>query len=213
MEPAVDAVDEFGDSMYIVTSAIVCYFFRRWRSSWEQNKDTCNLVAIIGLCAVLALLTAKSFTVLEVLWTFSQLLEGFAMVPQYVFSYRDKGNKDCGVSTFILCVGGYRVFYAFNWMYKKINLGRRYSDLNSWIGGLIEIIFFLDYIAYRFRGSSCLRTIVLAVDEKVNDLSEKVEMRVMGSSSGYDTSSAGRTAMRRRKGSTGEAHEEAMFEV
>mmetsp|Transcript_5818 Transcript_5818/g.4988 ORF Transcript_5818/g.4988 Transcript_5818/m.4988 type:complete len:90 (-) Transcript_5818:191-460(-) len=85
--------------MYLNMFQLYCetVFARCWKSSLP-----CNLVAIIGLCAVLALLTAKSFTVLEVLWTFSQLLEGFAMVPQYVFSYRDKGNKDCGVSTFIL---------------------------------------------------------------------------------------------------------------
>ncbi|KAF4671448.1 hypothetical protein FOZ61_000070 [Perkinsus olseni] len=199
---------------YVASSAIICYIFRIWHSTWERSKDTCNLIVIISLCAILALLTTKSFTVLEILWTFSQLLEGFAMVPQYVFSYRDKGNNDRGVSTFILCVGGYRVFYAFNWMYKKINLGRHYSDLNSWLGGLIEIMFFLDYITYRFKGVSCLRTMVLAVDQKINDISEKVEMKVMGSSSSYDGLSTTDGTVRRRKGgAAAEADEQAMLEV
>ncbi|EER09605.1 endoplasmic reticulum retention receptor, putative [Perkinsus marinus ATCC 50983] len=147
---------------YVASSAIICYIFKAWHITWERSKDTCNLVVIISLCAILALLTTKAFAVLEILWTFSQLLEGFAMVLI--------------------------VFYAFNWMYKKINLGRNYSDLNSWLGGLIEILFFIDYITYRFKGVSCLRTMVLAVDQKINDISEKVEMKVMGSSSSYGKS-------------------------
>ena len=30
----------------------------------------------------------------DILWTFSQFCEGFAMVPQYVFCYRDRMAKD-----------------------------------------------------------------------------------------------------------------------
>lgn len=62
-------------------------------------------------------------------------------------------------------LGGYRVFYALNWIYKKarrssfcsflsflkqINMPR-YSDIQSWIGGLVEIMFFLDFLNYRRR--------------------------------------------------------------
>ena len=54
---------------------------------------------------------------LEIFWTFSEYLEGFAMVPQYVFSYRENAaTQQRGALMFIVLFGLYRVFYAFNWM-------------------------------------------------------------------------------------------------
>lgn len=74
-----------------------------------------------------------------------------------------------GTSLYVVMLGGYRVFYALNWIYKKvpgstfgvrcvrvpvqrctcqINMPR-YSDIQSWIGGLVEIMFFLDFLNYR----------------------------------------------------------------
>eukprot|EP00913_Durusdinium_trenchii_P033449 g31316.t1 len=77
-------------------------------------------------------------------------------------------------------LGGYRVFYALNWIYKKINMPR-YSDIQSWIGGLVEIMFFLDFLNYRFTGNSILRSFVLKVDTKINEISDQVESKVLGS--------------------------------
>merc|ERR1719207_262426 len=89
---------------------------------------------------------------------------------------------DWGGTTYVLALGGYRVFYALNWIYKKIQMPH-YSDVQSWIGGIIEIIFFLDFLNYRFTGNSMLRTAVLSVDTKINEISDKVEMKVLGTSS------------------------------
>merc|ERR1719201_1683648 len=104
------------------------------------------------------------------------------MVPQYIFCYRDRGGKDPGVTVFVMSLGGYRVFYAANWIYKKIQMPH-YTDLQSWIGGIIEILFFVDFLNFRFTGHSMLRSMVLSVDTKINEISEKVEMKVLGSSS------------------------------
>merc|ERR1719198_2507941 len=104
------------------------------------------------------------------------------MVPQYVFCYREKGSRDAGATLFIISLGGYRVFYALNWIYKKVQMPG-YSDIQSWIGGIIEILFFVDFLNYRFTGNSMLRSAVLSVDTKINEISDKVEMKVLGSSS------------------------------
>merc|ERR1712072_430898 len=102
------------------------------------------------------------------------------MVPQYIFCYRDREAKDLGVSFYVISLGGYRVFYALNWIYKKIRMPN-YSDIQSWIGGIIEILFFVDFLNYRFTGHSMLRSMVLKVDEKINEISDKVELKVLGS--------------------------------
>merc|ERR1712224_990822 len=91
------------------------------------------------------------------------------------------GSKDWGVLLYMMSLGGYRVFYAANWIYKKVNVPL-YHDIQSWTGGLIEMMFFIDYLLSQTTGFSLLRALVLKVDEKINDIKDRVEMKVLGSS-------------------------------
>merc|ERR1719491_1299844 len=131
--------------------------------TYERQKDTCSLAVIFVPCFTASILLANEISALEMLWSFSQFLEGFAMVPQYIFCYRDRGSQDIGVTMYVLSLGGYRVFYAANWIYKKYHLPH-YSDIHSWTGGLIEITFFFDYVLSRVSGWSVLRTAALSAD-------------------------------------------------
>mmetsp|Transcript_39199 Transcript_39199/g.100179 ORF Transcript_39199/g.100179 Transcript_39199/m.100179 type:complete len:295 (+) Transcript_39199:101-985(+) len=183
---------------YIGTSIIVLVLFNQLDKTYERRHDTCNLAVIILPCATAAVLLTNEYSVLEILWTFSEFIEGFAMVPQYIFCYRDKGSRDWGTSLYVVSLGGYRVFYALNWIYKKIQMPH-YSDIQSWIGGIIEIMFFVDFLNYRFTGNSMLRSMVLTVDTKINEISDKVEMKVLGSSSSMRMETEGGEMRRRRK--------------
>jgi ER lumen protein retaining receptor len=166
---------------YIVTSILVLVIFGMFRKTYERSKDTCSLIVIFMPCITASFLLTNDFSALEMLWSFSQFLEGFAMVPQYVFCYRDRGAKDLGVGLYVLSLGGYRVFYAANWIYKKVQMPQ-YSDMQSWIGGMLEILFFADYLLSLSTGYSLLRSMVLKVDEKINEIQDAVEMKVLGSS-------------------------------
>jgi len=179
---------------YIFTSCLVLVIFWKLDRTYERQKDTCNLAVIFVPCITAAVLLANEYSVLEMLWSFSQFLEGFAMVPQYVFCYRDRGAKDIGVMLYVMSLGGYRVFYAANWIYKKVQMPQ-YSDIQSWTGGLIEISFFCDYLLSVVTGASLLRAMVLKVDEKINELQDRVEMKVLG---------AARPARPRGEGGAGE---------
>uniref|UniRef100_A0A7S3SR59 ER lumen protein-retaining receptor n=1 Tax=Strombidinopsis acuminata TaxID=141414 RepID=A0A7S3SR59_9SPIT len=166
---------------YIITSIIVLYLFYRWDVTYDRRKDTCSLSVIFIPCATAAVLLANELSAIEMLWSFSQFLEGFAMVPQYIFCYRDGSTRDWGVGLYVASLGGYRVFYAANWIYKKVQMPQ-YSDVQSWIGGLIEIMFFCDYILSRVTGTSLLRTFVLKVDDKIKKMHDIVESMVVGPS-------------------------------
>jgi|Transcript_67459 ER lumen protein retaining receptor len=184
---------------YIITSIIVLVVFWKFDSTYERQKDTCSLAVLFVPCITASILLANEISVLEMLWTFSQFMEGFAMVPQYIFCYRDRGSRDFGVTLYVFCLGGYRVFYAANWIYKKVMMPH-YFDMHSWIGGVIEISFFIDYLLSRFTNFSLLRSMVLKVDEKINEIQGQVELKVLGSSRsrqamGTDTG----TELRRRK--------------
>eukprot|EP00927_Polykrikos_kofoidii_P046315 TRINITY_DN4053_c0_g2_i1.p1 TRINITY_DN4053_c0_g2~~TRINITY_DN4053_c0_g2_i1.p1 ORF type:complete len:351 (+),score=56.39 TRINITY_DN4053_c0_g2_i1:119-1054(+) len=182
---------------YIVTSIVVLVIFMKFDKTYERQKDSCSLAVIFGPCITAAILMANEFSIIEMLWSFSQFLEGFAMVPQYIFCYRDRGGRDMGVSVYVISLGGYRVFYAANWIYKKVQMPH-YSDVQSWIGGLIEISFFSDYLLSRFTGYSILRAFVLKVDEKINDIQGAVELRVLGASRARK-SQDGQSELRQRK--------------
>lgn len=183
---------------YILTSIIVLLIFWKLHHTYERQKDTCSLAVILVPCFTASILLSNEISFMEMLWTFSQFLEGFAMVPQYIFCYRDRLARDVGVSLYVMSLGGYRVFYAANWIYKKIQMPH-YSDIQSWIGGVIEICFFTDYILSRFTGYSLLRAMVLKVDEKINEFQEQVEMKVFRKKGGRTFQTETGSELRQRR--------------
>eukprot|EP00435_Cladocopium_sp_Y103_P007805 s1944_g2.t1 len=70
-------------SAYLVFHKI--YFI----STALKDADTCPALTFALLALCLAPWSAAEDTAMEILWTWSQSLEGFAMVPQYVCSYRN----------------------------------------------------------------------------------------------------------------------------
>lgn len=181
---------------YIFSAGVILACFFALDQTYQRVNDTCNLSVIIFPCITASLLLTNEYSILEILWTFSEFAEGFAMVPQYIFCYREKGARDWGAGLYVISLGSYRCFYALNWIYKKFQMPH-YSDMQSWIGGVIEILFFIDFLNYRFTGNSMLRAAVLQVDTKINEFSEKVELKVLGSSSRME--SEGGEMRRRRK--------------
>lgn len=173
---------------YISCQLVIMFLF--WKTnqtakggagSYEQHKDTCPIAIFLVPCIVLAVLTSELFTMKEILWTFSEYLEGFAMVPQYLFIYRHnmkeiKKERSLGVDYYIFCIGGYRTLYACNWIYKYYISEK--VMIHSTIGGVIEIAFFGDFLMYAITGASFLRTAILGLDDKLNDVSDQIELKV-----------------------------------
>eukprot|EP00448_Togula_jolla_P018677 CAMPEP_0170590998 /NCGR_PEP_ID=MMETSP0224-20130122/12167_1 /TAXON_ID=285029 /ORGANISM="Togula jolla, Strain CCCM 725" /LENGTH=290 /DNA_ID=CAMNT_0010914829 /DNA_START=42 /DNA_END=914 /DNA_ORIENTATION=+ len=183
---------------YIGTSILVLGLFMQFDSTYERRNDTCNLGVILVPCVIAAFVLTNEYSFMEILWTFSEFIEGFAMVPQYIFCYREHGTRDWGAGLYVISLGSYRVFYALNWIYKKYQMPH-YSDIQSWIGGIIEILFFADFLSYRFTGNSWLRSMVLTVDTKINEISDKVELKVLGTSRTERMATEGGEIRRRRK--------------
>jgi len=182
---------------YIFSACLILGCFYVMDNTYQRVNDTCNLSVIIFPCITASLLLTNEYSMLEILWTFSEFVEGFAMVPQYIFCYREKGQRDWGAGLYVISLGSYRVFYALNWIYKKFQMPH-YSDMQSWIGGVIEILFFIDFLSYRFTGNSFLRAAVLQVDTKINEISEQVELKVRGTTTRMESSEGGEVRRRRR---------------
>lgn len=198
---------------YIATAIAVLVLFAKYDKTYEWRNDSVSISAIVCPCIIATFILTNEYTILEVLWTFSEFIEGFAMVPQYIFCYRERGgDRSAGTGMYVICLGGYRVFYALNWIYKKVQMPQ-YSDIQSWIGGVVEILFFIDFVNYRFTGNSMLRKLVLTVDTKVNEISDKVEKQVLGTTREERIlkaeSSVGGEMRRRKRG----GEEEGMADV
>eukprot|EP00429_Kryptoperidinium_foliaceum_P089420 CAMPEP_0176190484 /NCGR_PEP_ID=MMETSP0121_2-20121125/3962_1 /TAXON_ID=160619 /ORGANISM="Kryptoperidinium foliaceum, Strain CCMP 1326" /LENGTH=228 /DNA_ID=CAMNT_0017529107 /DNA_START=143 /DNA_END=829 /DNA_ORIENTATION=+ len=154
---------------YMITACLVLAVFWKLDHTYERKKDTCSLMVLLMPCVAAALLLAQDYTIIEVMWSFSQFLEGVAMVPQYIFCYRGTGANDIGVALSVMSLGGYRLFYVANWVRKRVQ-SPEYFDAISWIGGFVEISFFFDYLLSIFTGASLLKSVVLKVDKKVIEL-------------------------------------------
>merc|ERR1712232_420883 len=92
---------------------------------------------------------------------------------------------------------------GLNWIYKKFEMPQ-YSDVQSWIGGIIEILFFVDFLNYRFTGKSMLRSMVLTVDTKINEISDNFEYKVRGTVKSDKMETEGGEIRRRRKADSDE---------
>lgn len=55
-------------------------------------------------------------------------------------------------------------------------------------------VFFADYLVNQCGGSSILKTLTITVDDKIREVSDKIELRVLG------TTSEGRDGLRKRRG-------------
>ena len=208
---------------YIGSAFGIVFTMRLWRATIETNKDTCSIFFVIAPCLIVALISSHASHAsgfVNYCWTFSELMEGFAMLPQYIFTYRQEEENTRGdkkIFLYILLIGTYRVLYAVNWIYKKIMLGSAYHDAVSWIGGIIEIALFADFILNR----SFLKFIVLGIDTQINVISKNIEMRVVPHNASaedeIDAEIFGREeAMRKRKnqqGSAGNDDDEAMLMI
>lgn len=159
--------------LFISTTFLALLSFLLWRDTYEHDRDTCPswLIAAASL-SVAPFVSAESDGV-EIMWTFSQILEGFAMVPQYVFCYRcgDDARGPLGARTYIVAMGFYRFFYILNWLHKK-SVWEQYWDPTSWASGVVNSSLFADYILFNVAGVSCLMRLTLGVDDGVRFVGE-----------------------------------------
>jgi len=168
----------------LITAAMLTSF-ALFPHSYDVSADSCNIVAIALPTAVAAFLASSGSGLQEQLWTWSEFLEPFALVPQYIMCYRAKSIRPVAI-LYTLAVGGYRVLYVCNWIYKRFKWHSAYHDYTSWLGGSVECILFIDFVLRIAKrsddalGVSFLGQALLNIDEGANKLSEQVEMRALG---------------------------------
>ena len=95
------------------------------------------------LAPILAAITLRgSTTIIEVLWTFSIILESVCVVPQLLL-LRQTTVPTVIDSGYILTLGSYRAFYILNWILRLVKEG--HFDWRAVIFGIIQTAFYVDF--------------------------------------------------------------------
>lgn len=79
----------------------------------------------------------------QLLWTFSEILEAFAVLPQLLL-LRQTTVPTVIDSFYLLTLGSYRAFYILNWIVRGA-VEDNYLDPIPWIFGTIQTAFFVDF--------------------------------------------------------------------
>ncbi|KAL8270580.1 hypothetical protein Esti_005479 [Eimeria stiedai] len=192
---------------YMMSSLILVLSIFWLRDTWERRKDSCSLPVLCMLSVVLGTLNffldqrqpgSPFERTLQYLWVVSHYLQGFAMLPQFIFCYRDPENQDSLLTAYVLVLGTYRFFYALNWIERKYT--HNFFYISGPVGLGILAIFLADFIAYKLRKKSCISSSVLRLDDSMqvsrlpllSGLGEEYERVPPGSEGGAQGSSAGR---------------------
>jgi ER lumen protein retaining receptor len=180
-------------------TALMLVGFTQFVNTYDARRDSCNILAVAAPTFVAAYVFSRQPTFVERMWTFSEYLETFALVPQYIVCYKSS-KLPTPVIFYILAPGGYRVLYVMNWIYKRSQWHGMYTDYTSWISGGVECILFFDFVTRLFRQNpeslaqvqnavksspagpalSMLGSVVLKTDGALGRMSHTMEMNVVG---------------------------------
>jgi ER lumen protein retaining receptor len=74
---------------------------------------------------------------------FSIYLEAVAILPQ-LFMLQKQGGAESLTSHYVMCLGLYRLFYLFNWIYRYATEDN-YLQIIVWVSGIVQTALYLDF--------------------------------------------------------------------
>eukprot|EP00727_Mastigamoeba_balamuthi_P012307 m51a1_g77 putative er lumen protein retaining receptor (217) ;mRNA; r:242956-243982 len=138
-------------TVYLVT--------HRHKATYDRAHDTFQIAFVIAPCAVLALLFTTEYTLMEILWTFSIILESVSILPQ-IFLLQKTGEVENLTANYIVAMGAYRAFYILNWVWRYFSEDD-YSAWLVWVFGILQTALYCDFFYYYFISRVQGKTLVL----------------------------------------------------
>ncbi|KAN0130721.1 ER lumen protein retaining receptor [Lactarius tabidus] len=107
---------------FIGSSLFILYLMKiRFRPTHDPSIDTFRVEYLIAPSLVLALLFNYSYSIIEVVWSFSIFLESIAILPQ-LFILQRTGEAETITTHYLAALGAYRGLYIPNWIYRSVEL-------------------------------------------------------------------------------------------
>jgi len=92
------------------------------------------------------------FNLMELLWTFSIILEVVAILPQ-LMALRKYGLVENLTGKFVFLFGIYRFWYIINWIYRAHNVRNPQHHFLVYICGVLQVVLYLDFFDQYCRAS------------------------------------------------------------
>jgi len=139
--------------VFLATTAGVIYMIlKMYRQTYDAERDNFIIWYLVGPAFGIGLICtffADSFSIMELLWRFSIVLESVAIIPQ-IYLLQQSGEVENMTSFYIFCLGLYRGLYIFNWIYRYFT-EPGYSQWFVWIFGFIQTALYCDFFYYYIR--------------------------------------------------------------
>ncbi|PFH32410.1 putative KDEL endoplasmic reticulum proteinretention receptor 2 (KDELR2) [Besnoitia besnoiti] len=173
---------------YMVVSALLVLSLVCLRNTWERQKDTCSLLVLFLISLLLGSVNffvdgvwpaSTAEKTLHFFWIVSHYLQGFAMLPQFVFCYRDPDNKDSLLTAYVLALGSYRLAYAINWIERAYK--ENFFYMSGPLGLGILLVFLGDFLVYKLKNKSFISSLVLRIDDTIDASQQPLLQAVYGS--------------------------------
>jgi ER lumen protein retaining receptor len=146
--------------VYIGSTACIIYvikFKEPIKSTYDKTQDSfLHWKFAVAPCAALALVVhligtgVANFSVTELLWTFSIILESVAILPQLVVLQR-YGEVENLTGNYIFFMGAYRFLYILNWIYRAHHEKNYKHHWVVYICGVLQTLLYADFFYYYFK--------------------------------------------------------------
>lgn len=128
---------------FICSSLYIVYLMKnRYRRSEVTKLDTFPVRYLLGGSAIGALIFTGKYSITEILWTFSLLLESVAILPQ-LFMLQRTGQAKTLTTHYIFALGIYRALYIPNWVYRYFFESR--LEWLTILTGMVQTAIYSDF--------------------------------------------------------------------
>ncbi|CBZ56441.1 putative endoplasmic reticulum retention receptor [Neospora caninum Liverpool] len=138
-------------AIFILSTAYLVFLMKKKvpiSQTYDAKADSFNyLLYLVPPCAIITLVTADSFSVPDLSWTFSIWFESVAILPQLLLLQRQREVENL-TSHYVACMGLYRLMYILNWIYRYLTESPPHVNVVSWVGGVVQTLLYADFFYY-----------------------------------------------------------------
>ena len=137
-------------NFYIISSFYIVFLMMRIYARTREREKAWRLGAYcLGGSVILApMITAiadgKRTGFIEILWTFSIILESVCVIPQLLL-LRQTTVPTVIDSFYLLTLGSYRAFYILNWIVRVTTPPKHHFEWRAVLFGIIQTAFYVDF--------------------------------------------------------------------
>lgn len=142
--------------LYIASTATIVYMIRFSQpicSTYDRAQDTfLHWKFAVAPCMLLATITSfmgggRATSIMDILWTFSIILEAIAILPQLIVlqRYREVENL---TGNYIFFMGAYRALYILNWIYRAYTEKHYIHHYLVYFCGVVQTLLYADFFYY-----------------------------------------------------------------